>query len=78
VAGWQRSRAASTGCRQLTIGLEDESEGFLQIAARLGERSSLGVHARDFLHKSRVPSPTLLDHSGKFSFHMILWSEYGV
>lgn len=55
--------------RQLTVGLEDKSKGFLQITASFAERSPLGIHAGDFLYVGHIPSPALLDHRREFTLH---------
>jgi hypothetical protein len=62
-------RIAGSRRRQLAVGLENQSEGFLQIAASFGERPSLGVHARDFFHVGDVPPVSLFDHRGKLACH---------
>jgi len=51
------------------IGLENQGEGFLQIAPGFFQGSALRVDAGDFFDECDVPSPALLKHGCIFAFH---------
>jgi len=56
-------------CAQRAVCFEDELEGFFEIAARLNQRSALGIGAGDFFDVGDIPAPALLDDGSKFAAH---------
>jgi hypothetical protein len=63
------SRVVSTRRCQLAIGFENQPEGLPKIPPDFGQGSPLGIHPRHFLNVGNIPSPALLNHRRKFSFH---------
>jgi hypothetical protein len=55
----------------LGVGLDNQAQAFLQVAPGLGQRSSLRIHAWDFLYVSHIPSPALSDYGCEFTVHTL-------
>jgi hypothetical protein len=52
------------------VGLENQLQGFPQVAPGFGQRSPLRIHAWNLFHIGNVPAATLRNYCREFPLHV--------